>query len=143
MTDRGSDSLVVTKNRLKELTIKRSSIKGQITKFKNYLSLISAKQQLNSVELAELNLKVSRFESLSNKFEEIQCEIEVLNDNNLDSELDEREDIEQEIIFQTATAKQFLEKTTENANQSQCSHDHQELVKLQAIYPGLHLIYSM
>ncbi|KAL4703099.1 hypothetical protein ACJJTC_018136 [Scirpophaga incertulas] len=77
----------------------------------------------SSVELAELNLKVTQgFEVYSNKFEEIQCEIEVLNDNNLDSELDEREDIEQEIIFQTATAKQFLEKTTENANQSQCSH---------------------
>lgn len=82
--------------KLKELNTKRSSIKGQITKFKNYLvSLESA--ELNSLELAELNLKTTKFESMTSKFDSIQTDIEVLNCKFLDSEIDEREGIEQDI----------------------------------------------
>lgn len=40
------------------------------------------------MELAELSLKLSRFEGLSTKFHNLQSEIEVLNSHNLDIEID-------------------------------------------------------
>lgn len=113
----------------KELSLRRSSIKGQITKFKNYISTLGS-VQLSSIELVELSLKLSKFESLSIKFDDLQTEIEVLNHKNLDSEIDERDSIEQDIISCIATAKNLIEDAN---NQSEarrkssafsCHHPH-------------------
>ncbi|CAH2093489.1 unnamed protein product [Euphydryas editha] len=41
-----------------DLTVKRSSIKGQITKFKNYISQLVSKTTLTPIELAELSLRL-------------------------------------------------------------------------------------
>lgn len=45
---------------LLDLFVKRSSIKGQITKFKNYLNNLLTKETLTSTELAELTLKLGK-----------------------------------------------------------------------------------
>lgn len=131
MTDKGSTSETSSSSnvkRLKELIIKRSSIKGQITKFKNYLSQTREEEHLSNIELSELNLKITKIEGLSIKFDNLQSEIEVLNFENIDSEIDERDNIEHEIIISIATAKSLLEAYTDNAkDQSQCFHDHQEM----------------
>ena len=123
-------------NRLKELTVSRSSIKGQITKFKIYLNAFSAKTHISAIELAELSLRVSKLESLSSKFDELQNEIEVLNSDQLSVELDEREMIEQNIITNIAKAKSLLDqhsaleierrKSSAAPVLSQCTHDHQD-----------------
>lgn len=98
--------------KLKELIVKRSSIKGQITKFKNYLlALQSLEVELSSIELAELSLKLNRFEGLSVKFDNLQSDIEVLNYLSLDVEIDERDNIEHDIIFCIAKAKSIIENT--------------------------------
>ncbi|KAL4720396.1 hypothetical protein ACJJTC_015372 [Scirpophaga incertulas] len=91
----------------KELCSKRSSIKGQITKFKNYLSSLSS-IQLTSHELAKLTLKLTKFEGLSTNFDLLQTEIEVINSQNLDHELNERDSIEHNIISCMATAKEAV-----------------------------------
>lgn len=83
---------------LRDLQIKRSSIKGQITKFRNYLQLIYKKPSLSTAESAELSLKLGKFEALSLRFDDLQDRIEVLNSTNLSSEIDERENIEHAFI---------------------------------------------
>ncbi|KAL4715399.1 hypothetical protein ACJJTC_015170 [Scirpophaga incertulas] len=98
---------------MKMLITKRSSIKGQITKFKNYLDKVTKQLQLSTVEIAELTLKLKRFESLSSKFDELQTQIELLNPDNLESEIDDRDSIEQELILCSAIATSLIESQNE------------------------------
>ncbi|KAH9640193.1 hypothetical protein HF086_008429 [Spodoptera exigua] len=97
------------KQRYKELITKRVSAKGQITKFKNYLNNISKEDELSSIQLTELNLKLAKFEALSVRVDELQNDIEVLNPDNIAAEIDERDNIERDIIINMATAKNLLE----------------------------------
>ncbi|XP_059047190.1 uncharacterized protein LOC131842634 [Achroia grisella] len=134
MTDKETNALSLSqsslgtiRSNLKELVTKRSSIKGQITKFKNYLSQLKDQDQFSNIELAELNIKITKFEGLSIKFDNLQSDIEVLNADNIDFEIEERDNIERDIIIGIATAKTLVEAHTDNAkDQSQCFHDHQE-----------------
>lgn len=116
---------------LKELLTKRNSIKGQITKFKNYLTSLKTKNELSSVELAELSLKITKFETLSLKFDDLQTEIEVLNHECLELEIDERDKVEHDIINNIAKAKEMFETHSEYSKEqslrpSNCHHDHQD-----------------
>lgn len=130
------DSQVLT-----DLVVKRSSIKGQITKFKNYLTYAKSKETLSSIELAELTLKLGKFETLSNRFDDLQSQIEVSNSDNLSNEIDERDDIEQLFISNIACAQNIIQKYNSskhdesvykelhNSSQSssaQCHVDHRE-----------------
>lgn len=98
---------------LKDLTIKRSSVKGQITRFKNYLDKITRQSKLTTIEVAELSLKLSKFESQSIKYDELQTQIELISSDNLEQEFDERERIEQDFILCIAMAKSLLEEQSE------------------------------
>lgn len=95
---------------LRELLVKRSSIKGQITKFRNYLDKISKLPELSNIDLAELNLRLNKFQGLSTRFDDLQTEIEVLNAPNIEVEIDERERIEQDIVQNIAIAKTELQQ---------------------------------
>lgn len=133
-----------SRNKLKELIITRSSIKGQITKFKNYLVNVNSKEELSNIELAELSLKLSKFEGLSIKFDNVQNTIEILNSENIDTEIDEREGIEHDIIINIAIAKTLIEKYNKfeneqkresHAMETSCCHDHQDVTfKLPQIH---------
>ncbi|CAG9118509.1 unnamed protein product [Plutella xylostella] len=104
-----------TKN-LKDLVTKRSSIKGQITKFKNYLERVTNQEHLSSIEVTELTLKLTKFEGLVSKFDDIQTQIEITNSDNIDLEIEERSRIDEDMIVTIATAKTFLEDL---------NHEHQ------------------
>lgn len=120
--------------RFKELFTKRASAKGQITKFKNYLSSISCESELNEIQLTELNIKLAKFEALSVRVDDLQSEIEVLDPSNIDAEIDERDNIEQDIVINIATAKNLISKFSRKAelelrrhsihNTTCCSEDH-------------------
>lgn len=121
---------------LKDLVVSRSSIKGQITKFKNYLTSVNSKEELSAIELAELSLKLSKLETLSVKFDNLQNNIEVLNSSNINVEIDERDSVETDIIICIATAKTLMEKYDRRelqqrreslALENPCLHDHQEV----------------
>lgn len=128
-------------DKLKMLTLRRSSIKGQITKFKKYLDEIIAKNNdLEHLEFAELTLKLGKFEILSSKFEEVQSELEILNPDCIDVEIDARDLIERDIIRLIAIAKDLLNQNKQNLELSRrdsranWGHDHQELgIKLPKI----------
>ncbi|XP_028179428.1 uncharacterized protein LOC114366684 [Ostrinia furnacalis] len=100
------------KSRLKDLLTRRSSAKGQITKFKNYINSISNSEDLTNIQLTELSLKLAKFEALSVKVDDLQNDIEVLNSDNIENEIDERDKIDRDIIINIATAKTILEKFT-------------------------------
>lgn len=121
------------KQRLKELVTKRISIKGQITKFKNYLTSLSSEPKLVKLQLAELTLKLAKIEALSVKFDDLQSEIEVLNSESISIEIDERDAIEQDFISNIVSAKTLLEtharrrdSCCSNHDES-CHYDHQEV----------------
>lgn len=127
---------------LRQLIAKRSSIKGQITKFKGFLDKITQKTILSGVEFTELNLKLTKFEGLLGRFDDLQTQIEILNIESIETEIDERDTIEQEIIITIATAKMYIDKInlqneTRRPSQdfnAQCRHDHRDLgVKLPQI----------
>lgn len=92
-----------------DLKVKRSSIKGQITKFSNYLKGFHGEDLLTSIQTNELTLKLNKFLELSSKFEIMQTRIEVLNEDNLVNELAERDSIEESLHLAIATAQSILE----------------------------------
>lgn len=102
------DPEISNKESLKDLLVKRSSIKGQITKFKNYIDKISRSTDITSLEMAEVTLRLAKFETLSTKFDNLQTEIEVMNAQSIQLEIDERDRIESEIIQNVAAAKSLI-----------------------------------
>ncbi|XP_047041982.1 uncharacterized protein LOC124646011 [Helicoverpa zea] len=127
--------------RYKELVTKRASAKGQITKFKNYLSNISKETELNDIQLTELRLKLAKFEALSVRVDDLQSEIDVLNPENIAAEIDERDRMEQDIVINIATAKNLLDilsskKESDNRrssvhNASCCNDEHHRNVEFK------------
>ncbi|CAH2093694.1 unnamed protein product [Euphydryas editha] len=85
---------------LKVLRTKRSSVKGRVTN-------------------SDLRIKLTKMEALSNEFDDIQQQIEVLSSDNLELELEERYTIEQLLDTLIATATHVLSQyNSNNCNQS-------------------------
>ncbi|KAI8438475.1 hypothetical protein MSG28_010976 [Choristoneura fumiferana] len=99
-----------TEAQLTELTSKRSSMKGQVTKFSNYLSTLDDDKPLSDLKANELTLKLNKIIDLATRFDELQMSIEVINNSSLDSELTEREVFEDKIHLLIATAQCTLDK---------------------------------
>lgn len=120
------------KHNLKTLLTKRSSIKGRITKFKNYIDTISIKEDLSPVQLSELSIKLEKFRLLAINYEQLQDSIDVLNSDNLALEINERDAIEQDCatciaIAQTIITDSNSRKEEQNTSSlSRCHHDHFE-----------------
>ncbi|KAL4720972.1 hypothetical protein ACJJTC_006915 [Scirpophaga incertulas] len=108
---------------LQGLIVKRSSIKGRITKFKNYLINIKTKDSLLPIDLTELNLKLGKFMTLSNEFDDLQSQIEILNSNMLSEEIDERDNIEQSFITNIALAQNIIQKLQPNTRFDECNQN--------------------
>lgn len=108
----------------KELCLKRSSVKGRLTKFKNYLDKISSLDSLTSIQLNELTIKISKLESLSNEFDTLQSQIEVSNPSALLNEINERDNIEQDIILNLATAQSIHDHHSNKTKDVCCSSAH-------------------
>ncbi|KAI5639093.1 hypothetical protein NE865_08293 [Phthorimaea operculella] len=113
------------KETLKDLVSKRSSIKGQVTKFKNYLEHFLKTKDFPAEKIAELQLKLNKLECLSVRFDDIQTKIEVLNSANIELELDERERIENDMVVNIAKAKTLI--GSEERRQSVAHCDHQNI----------------
>ncbi|CAH2108783.1 unnamed protein product [Euphydryas editha] len=58
--------------KLKELYAKRSSVKGRLTKFKNYLDSFEGFSVLDDLEISKLNIQLPKIENLSSTFDELQ-----------------------------------------------------------------------
>lgn len=99
---------------LKELLVKRSSIKGRLTKFKNYLNALAEDDSMTSIEIGKLTCKLSNCEALFKDFDTLQDDVEILNAATLNTELLERDLIEQDFYHCIATARDILDNYKRN-----------------------------
>lgn len=111
---------------LKDLLAKRSSIKGRVTKFKNYLDSVINSDSLPSLELFKLKSKLSKFEALFTEFDLVQEQIEVINFPTQDVELSTRDSIEQDFHNYIAQAQQIVNANSDDfkSNSSRRSSVH-------------------
>ncbi|CAG4976903.1 unnamed protein product [Colias eurytheme] len=86
-----SEKSEITKE-ISELTKKRSSYKGRITIFTGYLKSLENASP-SSKEIGELELRISKLDSLYAQFDETQTRLECISDN-LDLQLAERDEFE-------------------------------------------------
>lgn len=122
-----------------ELKIKRSSLKGQLTKFGNYLNNLKVDEPLGELKFNELTLKLNRIIDLSAKFDELQTSIEVLSPGNLDSELSEREEVEDNFHLSIATAQCFLDKAAASKQKTVPPSEHTSNSSHHADHMGFQL----
>ncbi|XP_052743012.1 uncharacterized protein LOC128198975 [Bicyclus anynana] len=115
---------------LKELNVKRSSIKGRLTKFRNFLHSFESIKSPSEVEMTKLTIQLGKIESLGSIFDELQSQIEVLNASEMDDELEERDAIELEFATLVATGQQYQTRHSRGNNvtdvNSSSSHCCQE-----------------
>lgn len=123
--------------KIKDLTNKRSNVKGRLTKFKNHIEALQSQKAISELDISKLTMRSSRMESLFIEFDELQAQLESLNQDNLDSELTIRDGIEQDFDHYISIAKSMIaaNSTHENpnseyhSNNSTCSshcHDHSD-----------------
>ncbi|XP_013178825.1 PREDICTED: uncharacterized protein LOC106125954, partial [Papilio xuthus] len=104
---------------LKVLNIKRSNIKGRLTKFKNFIDNLKTSESFSDVELTELAMKLSRIEALFIEFEELQNQIEFLNISNQEIELTTRDIFEQDFDHYISLAQNMI-KTYSTSKSTNC-----------------------
>lgn len=109
---------------LAQLITKRSSAKGQLTKFNNYVTGIANIQQINPSDIAVLALRLSKIEELFCRYEQLQSDIEVLTPDNLDVELEERETMQQSFTSSIVWAQSIINKHAKQDEGSPESDSH-------------------
>lgn len=106
----------MTTSEIKTLTAKRSQLKSQLSRFQYYLS----KFDENS-DIIELETRLENIKDISQRFEEIQDQIEILSESEIQYE--ERDRFENSFYKAVAQAKtmltQNLEKTVQIQNTNQ------------------------
>ncbi|KAL0830099.1 hypothetical protein ABMA28_003556 [Loxostege sticticalis] len=90
-----------------KLLKKRSCMKGKLTIFGNYLKVLKGTDEPGSLQLVDLESRLSKFESLYSKFDALQCNIEELSDDP-DKECEEREQFEDTYYTLVAEARVLL-----------------------------------
>ncbi|XP_052737845.1 uncharacterized protein LOC128198133 isoform X3 [Bicyclus anynana] len=95
----------------KSLNLKRASIKGRVTKFTNQLDDLKG-YKLTPTEINVLNQRLAKIEALFVEFDGVQNQIECLDEDNLSSELDTREAIEQTFHTSIAAAQMIISEHT-------------------------------
>ncbi|XP_041976443.1 uncharacterized protein LOC121731154 [Aricia agestis] len=123
---------------IKELVKKRGSYKGQLTNFINYCLELGKKETLLSTDAKELQLRIGKLESLYDKYDEVQLQLECLVDD-VQAQYTVRAEFESQYYQALASAQDILSnynKDTADADVSyrsiSASARHQ-LVKLPTI----------
>lgn len=94
---------------LKQLIFQRGIIKGRITRFQSYVkNLINA--PITNIICNELNIRLSKMEQISIEYDQVQGKIEALNELDIESELDERDQVESQLCSAIATAQDIVDR---------------------------------
>ncbi|KAL4707859.1 hypothetical protein ACJJTC_015383 [Scirpophaga incertulas] len=97
---------------LKRLKKKRSSYKGQLTLFENYL-LTLEDTTLSKRQVMELQLRITKLESILKEFDAVQLDIECICDD-AQLEISERELVETKYYSLVTEARQMLNSTEDD-----------------------------
>ncbi|XP_073951812.1 uncharacterized protein [Choristoneura fumiferana] len=101
----------------------RISIKGRITKFKNFVNSLKEADGISSEQMSELSLRLERFRAMFTQFEQVQTEIEIADPTSMDSELDVREEIEHDFFTLIGTAQNIVDQNAEKFNSPSVSSE--------------------
>ncbi|CAG9109947.1 unnamed protein product [Plutella xylostella] len=117
-----------------KLVKKRSSYKGRLTMFISYLDTV---ESLKSSDIAELQLRIGKVESLYAQYDEVQLQLECAADD-MQSQLNERSMFESQYYKALARAQNLLTKYNKSNNDDACSENvtrasNHRLVKLPTI----------
>ncbi|KAL4721379.1 hypothetical protein ACJJTC_007112, partial [Scirpophaga incertulas] len=97
---------------LKRLKKKRSSYKGQLTLFENYLLTLDD-TTLSKRQVMELQLRITKLESVLKEFDAVQLDIECICDD-AQLEISERELVETKYYSLVTEARQMLNSTEDD-----------------------------
>lgn len=86
---------------------KRGSIKARLKIFRNFLDKLEPEVELSTIQRAELEARLTKFESLQIEYDEIQLQLECLSDNP-DEQYSERDDFESKFYQTIAEARTYL-----------------------------------
>ncbi|CAG9125559.1 unnamed protein product [Plutella xylostella] len=117
-----------------KLVKKRSSYKGRLTMFISYLDTV---ESLKNSDIAELQLRIGKVESLYAQYDEVQLQLECAADD-MQSQLNERSMFESQYYKALARAQNLLTKYNKSNNDDACSENvtrasNHRLVKLPTI----------
>lgn len=117
----------MSETEIKELRIKRGSIKGRLTHFKNYLEQLSFKSKLTSQQVKELKVRLGKIEELFTEYESIQSSIEIKEqesrkDCDLESVCTDRYETEDSFYSLISEGQDLIDKNVVNNCESvECS----------------------
>lgn len=105
----------------KSLIRRRASYKTKLTQFKSYLdSLLSCCTSLSSIQINELNIRLSKLDSLYSEYDAVQTDIENLSEIP-DEQYKERETFETQYYGAIAVARDALDKHAASACTAEAS----------------------
>lgn len=125
---------------IKALIKKRASLKAKVTQFSTYLNVVKSCEKLSDVQLIEIEHRLNIFESLYEKYDTLQMDLEEAVDDSSE-QFAEREEFEKLYYVLVASARQLISSarkqlTGDSASEvvSGNSHTHKNsLVRLPKI----------
>nr|XP_053600617.1 uncharacterized protein LOC128669669 [Plodia interpunctella] len=116
---------------VKDLTKRRASFKGRVTVFTNYLFTIS--KPITESVARELQLRLGKLESLYEKYDDVQLQLECSAEN-MESKLTERAEFEKFYYKALTDAQGILNEFNKSHTTKKCSNGNSNrLVKLPTI----------
>lgn len=98
--------------KLKELIKKRSSMKAKLTHFNNYFTVIQSSTSLSDVQIAELDCRLNKIDSLYGAYDELQTEVESISEDQ-DLQFKERESFESQFYTLVSSAHTLLNSSAQ------------------------------
>ncbi|XP_026746172.1 uncharacterized protein LOC113507515 isoform X4 [Trichoplusia ni] len=92
---------------IKSFIKKRASFKAKLTQFSSYLNIVQSCEKLSEVQLIEIEHRLSTFESLYEKYDILQTELEEAVDDPSE-QYTEREEFEKQYYSLVATARHLI-----------------------------------
>lgn len=128
---------------LKELRIKRGSIKGRLTTFKNYIAKFDEQSRLSGTQLKELKTRLKRIEEMFDDYNLIQTCIEVKEcklDSVSDLNNEERRETEDTLFMVISQAQEIIEQNEKsNCDDSSSSKSGHDVIPTNVKLPTIKL----
>ncbi|XP_045458277.1 uncharacterized protein LOC123668590 [Melitaea cinxia] len=107
---------------LKELLKKRSTIKGRLTKFREYITVLNQIKpaDLTGAQVKEISLRLTKFQELFTSFDELQDQIELLSTDQ-DEQIRERDFIESQFYSLISTAQEIIDSISQSRDRAEGS----------------------
>lgn len=104
---------------LKTLIKQRATHKAKVTQFKSYIDTLDSCPKLSTLQISELNIRLSKIEELYSDYDTIQSDIENISEIP-DDQYAERESFESRYFWVVALARELLLRGAAAAGAGSC-----------------------